>query len=334
MLTIAYITNRAQPMLEWFLDSLQMELGKHEYHNGLFEVIVVTKEQLVTPMFPQISENSFILNSYKGKQYKFNIRFVEPKPSVWQGAHRLTKQDFFAACNARNTALCCAQDGHILYLDDLSVLSPGYMDAVLEHMKGDKIALGAYRKVKELTVVSGVVKHFIPSLNEKGEDVGIDSRWHHGADLPVVAAGSWLFGCSVLLPVEAMLKIGGWPEAICDSGGGEDYITGIMLQNNGYQFVYDRRMLTLESEEHHHFGTIMRRDDWHFENGKPVLGGNGKDDRSHAALKMAMNLKFHPNYFGEEGIVGLRNRILAGESFPIPKIPENEWFTKIPLKDL
>jgi hypothetical protein len=325
MLTVAYVTNRAQPMLEWFLESLQNELAQHEYHNGFFEVIVVSKEQLVTPVFPQISDDSFVLNNYKGKHYKFNIRFVEPKPSVWQGRYRLTKQDFFDASGARNSALCHAQDGHILFLDDLSVLMPGFMSAVLQHMQSDKIALGAYRKVKELVVENGLVKSFTPSLNEKGIDVGIDSRWNHGSDVPVVAAGSWLFGCSLLAPVDALIKVGGWPEAICGGMGSEDSIMGIMLQNSGNQFVYDRRMLTYESEEHHHFGTVMRRDD----------KGISPNDKSHAALNMALGgMKFHPNHFGDEGIIGLRKRILAGEAFPIPKIPQHDWYDGQPLSEM
>jgi hypothetical protein len=90
-------------------------------------------------------------------------------------------------------------------------------------------------------------------------------------------------------------------------------------------------MITYESEEGHHEDKPLRREDWHFENGKPVLGGNGKDDKSHALLNIAMQSKNFPNYcdFRE-----LRQSILNGGQFPITQIPEHDFYTGIALRDL
>ncbi len=93
-------------------------------------------------------------------------------------------------------------------------------------------------------------------------------------------------------------------------------------------------MKTLESEELHHVGPSFRKDDWHFVNGLPVLGGDGHSDKSHAVLNIAKQSKHWPNYFGEEGIRGLRKRVLAGEPFPVVQVPDRDWYSGLLLSEL
>lgn len=312
-LTIAYLTMRQEPRIEWFIESLSNQLSSED--KDRISVFVV----------------SFFPLSFLGMRYidRPMVRCVEVKPCVWQGPHRLTKVDWFDASNARNTALCHAPDGWIAYVDDLSVLMPGWLNAVREAMAGNYIVLGAYKKVKKLVVENGEVKSFEEFPG------GIDSRWTYGTpSAPVPANGGMMYGCSVAMPVEALLTINGWPEDLCAGLGSEDYCCGIALENAGYTFKYDRRALTLESEEDHHTGPVFRKEDWHFENGVPVIGGNGGSDKSHAALNIAKQSKYFPNSFGEGGIRELRRRVLGGEPFPIPKTPDRDWYTKIPLSEL
>lgn len=300
-LTIAYITSRFDPKIEWFVRSLANQV-KDDW-SGI-RVVVVDFHRA-------------------GRPYDFRQNdswyHVAPKPNVWQGEYKRTKIDWFAAANARNTALCLAPDGWIAYVDDLSVLMPGWLEHVREAMASNIITLGAYKKVKNLKVEEGVAVSYDEFPG------GIDSRWGSGSDHgPVPAAGSWLFGCSLAGPVEAFLSVNGWNEN-CDGLGSEDYITGINLEKRGYRFQYDRRMLTLESEELHHLGQVMKRSDY----------GVSPHDKSHAILHATMNGNgWSPNYFGEEGIRGLRTRVLAGDQFPICRIPAHEWFTGTPLEEL
>lgn len=310
-ITISYITNRAESHSDWFFSSLEREC------NGDYsDIKVVVVDFHCDP-------------NHKwehGLGWTGEIINVAPKPCVWNGPHRLTKDNYFAASNARNTALCYAGGSWIVYVDDLSVLMPGWLNAVRDAMAGNYIAIGAYKKVKQLRVDNGVVVYCEEFPG------GIDSRWSAGSDNgPVPASGGMMYGCSVAMPVEALLTINGWPEDLCDGLGSEDYCCGLALQNAGYTFKYDRRMLTLESEEDHHVGTVFRKDDWHFENGVPVRGGNGSDDKSHAALNIARQSKYFPNHFN---IRELRQKILSGEPFPVDRIPEHDWYTGIPLKDL
>ena len=311
-LTIAYFTNRPDPKIQWFFDSLRREC------NGDYSGIKIVVVDFFNSLRDIVRESGFDGNS--GLR---TASAVSPKPCVWQGAHRLTTTEFFAASNARNTAICLAPDGWIAFVDDLSVLMPGWLNAVREAMAANEIVFGAYKKVKKLKVIDGEVTEF------EAFHGGVDSRWNQGGNGPVRAAGSWLFGCSLAAPVQAFLDINGFPE-ICDSLGMEDCAAGMMLERAGYRFRYDRRMLTLESEEDHQQLPVFRRED-------PYRGdphAKPRDDMSHAVLRIIAGRSSHPGYWGPGGISELRQQILAGKPFPIVQIPEHRWFDAKRLSEL
>jgi hypothetical protein len=298
-LTIAYMTNRKEPHFEWFFDSLL-----NQDNNLELNVLVVDRYALERP-----------IDDFNG--YFHDFFRVEPKPCVWQGKNRLTKSDYFAASNARNTALCLCDTEWIAYVDDLSVLLPGWLERVKAAMQGNYIACGAYQKVKNLVVENGLVKSF--------EDFpqGRDTRIPLANKDLFPHQGSWLYGCSLAGPVEAFLSVNGWDEN-CDSCGGEDTALGYRLSNAGYKLMFDKKMMTYESEEGHHSGEVFKR----------VDKGNRPDDKSHALLRMALETKWAPNYFGEGGIRELRNRVLKGEPFPVMTIPQHDFFDGQPISEM
>ncbi len=316
-LSICYMTSRKQPMIGWFFDSLHRETGGD--YTGI-KVVVVDFWKNYLAIRP---------HNYEGRTPP-NLTWVPPKHCVWQGPHRLTKADYFAAANARNTALCLAPDGWIAFVDDVSVLMPGWLAAVREAIAGNYIVCGAYRKVNKLVVENGNVVSF------EDNPGGHDGRWWKGDDKAAVDCTQypeWSYGCSFAAPVDAMLNIGGAPE-ITGGIGYEDCVMGFMLANNGYapatSMKYDRRMMTLESEElHSQLPQFLRED--------PCKGdpkANPRDDMSHALLRLLKPRSYHPGYFGDEGIRGLRQRVLAGEPFPIKGTPEHRWFDGRPLREL
>jgi glycosyltransferase involved in cell wall biosynthesis len=306
-LTIAFMTCRKEPMLDWFISSLHREC-KGDFTGISIKVIDFYADSIVRHVDPK-----------KIDPFSKVISFHAPMPSVWQGKYRLTKKDYFAASNARNTALCLAPDGWIAYVDDLSVLMPGWLSCVRQAMEKNYIVLGAYKKVLNLEVDSD------GNATYTDFPAGVDSRWNSGhPDKPVIAAGSWLFGCSLAAPVEAFLKINGWDND-CNGSGYEDYIAGIMLEKAGYSFRYDRKMLTLESEERHHTDSSFVRFD----------KGVSPNDKSHAFLKLVLNGRHvAPNYFGDGGIRAVREKVLNGEPFPIIKVPDRDWYDGQLLSEL
>lgn len=301
-ITLCYLTSRRESKFQWWWDSLCLQL-KPDDEIHIVVVDFYAKEQ------PLCSDGA-------PPQIK-SFKHVTPKPNVWQGEFRLTKQNWFAAANARNTGLCLAPTDWIAYCDDLSVLLPTWLEAVRRSQKGNYIALGAYKKVRSLVVEKGLVV----SCEEFAG--GLDARLRHTGEV-VSCGGDWMYGCSVAGPVDAFLSVNGWPEAF-DGLSFEDVCMGICIGNtNRFSFRYDKSMMTLESEEDHYIEKPMIRSDY----------GVSPKDKSHAALNIAKASKWYPNFFGDEGIRGLRDRILRGEPFPMLQVPDREWFTGRLLSEL
>lgn len=299
-LTIIFQTCRKDSKFEWFIESLSNQ------------VIETDRINVVAVDFYADKVSQMRLGNIP-------ILKTPPKPCVWQGRFRLCKDNYFAPSNSRNGGICYARDGWAAFCDDLAVLMPGWLQFVRQAMtQSYRIYLGAYKKVKNLKVENGIAVSFdeFPS--------GVDSRWSFGSDAgPVPCTGDYLYGCSFLAPVEALLAVNGFDEN-CDSCGGEDYCLGIRLFNRGYQFSYARQMLTLESEELHHVEKPFIRLD----------KGKSPNDRSHALLKMARESDYAPNFFPEGGIRALRQRILAGEDFPICQSPQHDFFDGQPISEM
>lgn len=278
MITIAYFTSRRAPMWEWFFDSLALQTDQadranlqiivvdfHAWANGAqasqvlgyssptdtYAHINRDYSHIKSGMMMDVSRQKELAEAVDGR---FNIRHLPPKPTVWQGPFRLTKKDWFAASNARNTALIAADGDYFVGVDDLSVLVPGWFDQVKHAATGGYCVCGAYKKVKNLLVNSGHIDAFTHYPE------GVDSRWNRGSDTGIVpASGSWLFGCSFGIPLHLAIYINGFDE-ICDGQSAEDYDFGIRAERAGGQFFYNRNMLTLESEERHHIEPSFARD--------------------------------------------------------------------------
>lgn len=299
MLTIAYMTCRKNPRFEWFVDGLTRQTISHQ-----FKLLVV-----------DFYRDQRDLAEY-ARNRGFKASSVAPKPTVWQGAHRKTKDNFFAASNARNTAICLADPGYLVFADDLSVPVPGWLARVKAAEEGGYIVCGSYEKALEMVVEDGILIH------KKDHPPGHDARRAHQPKFGPCPP-NWFYGCSCGAPLEAFLEINGYPE-IADGMGYEDAVTGEALARNGHQLYFDPEMLTIESEEAHHEDQPFLRPDY----------GESPNDKSHAFLNICRGVKRFENYFGEGGIRMVRAEARAGLGFPPATIPEHEWFTGKRLEDL
>ena len=241
VVSIVYPTCRLEPAFEWFADSLAPQLGDGDD----VEVIVVDGAH----------------SAERGERWRlavagrFALRHVPAKPSPYNGPYRLTRHDYFAAASARNSGLVHARRPYVFFVDDACVLMDGWWRAAREAIRSEVVVTGAYRKCWEMHVADGVLETC------RYEDTGIDSRWTLGdARGPVRIGGGQLFGASFGAPRELLLQLNGFDE-LCDSIGGEDWQLGIRLELAGEAIWYDRRMLSVESEELHCLGTPFERID-------------------------------------------------------------------------
>lgn len=306
-LTISYITNRIDPRIEWFFSSLSIQ-GGNEIPVNVIDFHADSQDRR-----HEVAELA--------KRWNINlIQHQTPMPNVWQGKHRLTKDNYFAASTASNTAIALCPTEWIAFVDDLSVLRPHWLTCVKEATSRSEITCGSYMKVLELEVKKGEVTGY--KFHQAGED--------HRAKMVgwgrvVPCNGSWFFGCSFVAPVEYLLDINGFDTG-CDSMGYQDTLAGMMLEARGKKFVYDSRMVTFESEElHGQPGNVFHRWD----------PGVSPNDKSHKMIDLIKTGRHRaPNEYGPPGLRGLRDHVLSGHPFPVIQIPEHEWFTGTPLKEL
>lgn len=311
-LTICYLTNRIEPHFEWFTESLRRQT------NGRANVEVICIDFFAD----QPKRRKFFEMTAKNIEV---FKHVTPKPSVWQGYHKLTRNEYFAAANARNTGFAMCRTTHIAFVDDLTVLVPGWLDQVYHCMANNYVMAGAYKKVFGMRVNEGVLYHFIETKR------GTDSRWARGSDSGITPIeGSCLYGCSFALPLQAALDVNGQDE-IYDSLGGEDWDFGMRLERKGYKIFYNRNALTYESEEGHadsNFVDKQSRVD------KP-LGGSYS---SNHLLNRLLNEDRERSWtIGNRfNLAEQRTEVLkhGPGAFVIPTEPKNHWVDGHPLSDM
>jgi glycosyltransferase involved in cell wall biosynthesis len=317
-LTIAYFTNRRDCRIEWFFDSLDKQIRTLKPALKFQIVVVDFFQHERTPVWMGTRVDGVNVGS---------VVWVSPKSSVWQGPNRLTSEDWFAASNARNTAICLARGEWIAFVDDLSVLGEKWLERVIASVgqPSDTITLGTYQKVTEMIVEDGVMLSY-------GKVSGSDNRSAHVNGVgPHKASGQWLYGCSLVAPIKAFLKINGFDED-CDGMGFEDCIAGLMLERNGYKFLFDPQMMTTESEELHSQGPVFVRKSKRSKH--DPLSDKAAQDWTMLNMVTRGQRNYAPNYFGEGGIRALRESVLAGAPFPSNQIPEHHWFDGQPLREM
>ena len=301
--TLIYVTARRKPCLEWFLDSLTPQITPGDY----LDVIIVDG----------VVDSTYQVPDYDKSSITSLIR-VPPKPNIWGGKHRITKQEWWHASAARNTGICLAKTEWLLFLDDRCVLSPTWIESVKAAMAGNYVVLGAYEKRLNMLVNNGVI---VTDGGNSGILSGEDHRLKQHSKLEAVRCpGQWLYGCNFALPLEWALVVNGFEEMM-DGQGAEDYIFGMMLQNNGYPIRFDPRMKMTEDRTPTELGDGMRRED----------KGVSPHDKSHAALARFGRLKRteHPWDLRE-----IRKTMLAGGQWPsVDAFPKRDWFDDQPISE-
>jgi hypothetical protein len=295
-LTVVYVTARHEPKIEWFFESLHRETGK-DYSNTKIIVIDTFWEQRTKIYCPII-----------------NVKYRTPKPSIWQGEHRITKEDWWAKCNALNTGICLCDTEWIAFVDDRSVLSHGWLQCVQDSMIHEYAVCGSYEKRSGMKVENG-------EITDPGELLGQDIRTQRGFPHRTT---DW-YGGSGALPLEWCLLVNGFPEDICDGLGFEDIAFGILLRNNNLDMRYDSRMRIIEDRTPTEIDGALKRAS------KPSPNEDKYQAKDYRILSIMGESKVSGNSYD---IRELRQKVLRGEPWPVPSASHTDWFDGQPISEM
>jgi hypothetical protein len=319
--SIVYVTRRLEPHFEWFADGLSRQLGPGDD----VEMIVVDGRH----------------SAERGERFaaevgdRFGFRHVPPKPSPWNGPHRLTGRDYHSVASARNTGIVVARGSYVVFVDDLAVPMQHWWNEVCEAARGAYVVAGAYQKHYEMDVRDGLLVH------SRLDASGMDARWNQGRDgRCVTVGGGQLFGCSFGAPREALVAVNGLDE-LCDPAGGEDYQLGLRLGWAAGPVYYSRSMLTIESEELHNVdeGRVARPDRSTTpaaymarlaQFGVSERSIDGSWDSSHMVLDILFATRETRSVGNYYDLAELSEADLP--SLP-ERFPETYWFDGTPLRD-
>ncbi len=292
-LTIVYTTARHQPHCEWFLDSLALQCQSDNVRIIVVDSFHGNRDKIYCPT-QEFNE-------------RFKVTYTLPKPTIWQGEYKITKEDFWAKSNALNTGIALCDTEFISFLDDRSVLMPGWLQCVQDSMIHGYAVCGSYEKRANMRVTNG-------EISNHGELLGEDIRRKFGR--PVITS-DW-YGGSGALPLEWCLRVNGFAEKYCDGLGFEDIQFGITLRNNGFDMRYDSRMRIVEDRTQGEIDGALKR------GSKPSPDPNNiylaKD---YQILEFMKDSKVSGNSYD---LSELRNRVLKGEPFPPPVLDHYDWF--------
>jgi hypothetical protein len=244
--TICFITGRTEPHLDWLLGSLAPQLiAGDEVDVLVIDLRGRTPEQIGSSAHPLLG---------------VRVRVEPPKPSPWQGPHRVTSRDWWAKSSAMNTAFVLCETDYVAFTDDCCKLRPQWMETVRRGEQHRRSVLaGTYDKIADGIITPDHRRSMAPN--------GLKN-----------CGGGWLYGCTFALPLDWALDVNGAEEG-CDGMGAEDYIFGLMLENRGHRIDFvpslavAQQRIEISMPNDVHAG--LRRID----------KGTSPNDKSHVALQ-------------------------------------------------
>lgn len=244
-----------------------------------------------------------------------DFQHVPPKPSVWCGKYRLTKKkNYPAIANTRNTGMCYAKHGHVLFCDDCSVLMPKWFELMHAAAEARQIFCGIQIKAWEMKVENGEVKHHARP--------GTDSRlynYHLEGTNPI--GGALLYSNNFGVPMDFILAVNGMDEIFDGQYGVEDCEFGARLEASGQNIFLNKECAIMESEEAHLDCYVSRV-------GAKNLNGRHANETPCDASCRERRTWTVGNLFNMKE---LREKTLKGEPFEVPTQPERDWRDNQPL---
>jgi hypothetical protein len=258
-----------------------------------------------------------IIVDHDGPEYDgTQTMMVCGKPTIWSGKYRLTSEEWWSKSSFLNTGIALCETEWVAGIDDRCILAPSWLDAVEEAMDKGYAMFGSYEKRRDMVVEGGAIV-------QQGTLMSMDNRWEYAVKenlpIPYRCTGNWGYGCSWAVPMEWMLQVGGFEEAL-DGASGEDTNWGILLQNNGFPLFYDMRAHVVQDRTPTASLRSFRRED------KGEIGT--VRDMSHRALDLFNGAR---NTSNRHLLLQSRQAVLAGKPFPKLFGSRECWFDCEPV---
>ncbi|MEX2716750.1 MAG: glycosyltransferase family 2 protein [Candidatus Sigynarchaeota archaeon] len=297
--TVALTTIRKNPGFVAFCDSLVAQIDPTRH---AIELIVVDAQ-----LWYIENRREALADAVRGR---LPFRHVEPKPTLWQGPHRLPSRDYWAASSARNTAILYAQKPRIIFVDDCQTVEDGWLAAHLDPTFSDSVLAGGRL------------------FDDNGKDHRLEN-W--GSAYPGTCSPGWTYSMNLGVPLEAALQVGGFDEKYDGQGGVEDCDFGIRLARAGWPIYFHPGALVCEHREIH----------------DPIHGWGAGAVMKHRMLSDG-KLHFANEFLIEElqrdstryravetpDLRELRARVQCGAPLPIPTSPIRDWRDDQLLKEM
>jgi len=223
-------THRPDPRFSLLADSLAPQLG-----DDAAEVQVIVVDGLHSAV-----RGEQLLAQAAGR---FALEHVPAKPTPWNGAYRVTSNEYCATASAHNTGIVHALAPYVVFVADWTTLLPGWWSELRSAARHGQVLTGA--------------------IHEQGGDAGqieLDRRWKLGEDSHGVPVGGGnLAAANFGAPRELLVAVNGFDE-LCDPAGREDYHLGTRLEWAGATVLYDRRVTSIRNAERHRHDVVRRLD--------------------------------------------------------------------------
>lgn len=302
-MTISFITGRAAPRLDWMIASLVPQLAADD------EIEVLVIDLLGRSPIDLLGRTPDVWGTSSHTSARIRVRVEPPKPTAWQGPHRVTSCDWWAKSSSMNTAFVLCDTDYVAFVDDCCRLGPKWLETVRGgERRRDAVLAGAYAKIEQEGRVTRDHRHL---LSPKGKPN---------------CGGGWLYGCTFALPLAWALETNGAEEG-CDGLGAEDYIFGLMLENNGHRIDFVTDLIVMQERPEN--STTP---------GIPSIGlrrtdkGASPRDKSHAALArfgVSKSTEFTPD------LRALRAARRVGTmSWSLPDSELRDWYDGQPVREM
>lgn len=278
--TVVFVTGRKEPRFDWVTADLIAQMHPSD-EIQLIAIDALARSATDLGIDPHLSRFTDVI-------------VASPKPNIWQGKHRITQADWWAASNARNTGMVLCKNDYIIFIDDRCHLGPQWMEALRRaERKRNFVIAGSYEKHEDGRLVTDHRR----GLNPAGKRN---------------CGGGWLYGCAFGMPLQWCLDVNGMEEG-CDGLSYEDCIFGFMLENHGIRIDFEPKMFVSQERSIAHMNTYLR---------SKGIPPNDKAEAALARFRKRKRTEFTPD------LTAMRAAIARGESFPIPDPTADylDWF--------